>query len=207
MSDKLIALFPTTLLVTKYEDDFKKEFKYIRELEYADQQITGVFRSKDSYLMKHPELSKLKEFFLEGLDKYASSILGTDKKLSITQAWVQRNVYQSFTHDHSHANSIVSGVFYFRNEKHAGISFNKSTIDRIVLPKVKNHRLNSEAWHFEPLSGELILFPSQTRHSVTPNVKKESRYSLSFNSFCFDELGVQSMSTHLKIKGNDGPRL
>ena len=49
MSDKLIALFPTTLLVTKYEDDFKKEFKYIRELEYEEQQITGVFRSKNSY--------------------------------------------------------------------------------------------------------------------------------------------------------------
>ena len=92
MSDKLIALFPTTLLVTKYEADFKKEFKYIRGLEYDKQQITGVFRSKDSYLMKHPELSKLKEFFLEGLDKYTTSILGTDKKLSITQAWVQRNI-------------------------------------------------------------------------------------------------------------------
>jgi len=207
MSDKLIGLFPTTLLVTKYEEDFKKEFKYIRELEYENQQITGVFRSKDSYLMNHPQLSKLKEFFLEGLDKYASSILGTDKKLSITQAWVQRNIQNSFTHEHTHPNSMISGVFYFRNEKHAGISFNKNIIDRIVLPKVKNHRLNSEAWHFQPESGELILFPSQTRHSVPPNIKKESRYSLSFNSFCFDELGVESFSTHLKIKGNNGPRL
>ena len=83
MSDKLVGLFPTTLLVTKYEEDFKKEFKYIRQLEYEKQQITGVFRSTDSYLMKHPELSKLKEFFLEGLDKYTASILGTDKKLWI----------------------------------------------------------------------------------------------------------------------------
>jgi len=206
MSDKLIALFPTTLLVTKYEGDFKKEFKYIRELEYDKQQITGVFRSTDSYLMRHPELFKLKEFFLEGLDKYATSILGTDKKLSITQAWVQRNVHHSFTHEHSHPNSIVSAVFYFRNEKHAGITFTKNTIDRMVLSKVKNHRLNSEAWNFQPESGELILFPSQTKHSVPPNVKEESRYSLSFNSFCFDELGLESMSTHLKIKDNDGPR-
>jgi len=206
MSDKLIALFPTTLLVTKYEGDFKKEFKYIRQLEYEKQQITGVFRSKDSYLMKHPELSKLKEFFLEGLDKYTASILGTDKKLSITQAWIQRNVHHSLTHEHTHPNSIVSGVFYFRNEKHAGISFNKAVIDRIMLPRVKNHRLNSDSWHFEPESGELILFPSSTRHSVPPNVKEESRYCISFNSFCFDELGDQSLSTHLNIKDHDGSR-
>ena len=206
MSDKLIALFPTTLLVTKFEADFKKEFKYIRGLEYDKQQITGVFRSKDSYLMKHPELSKLKEFFLEGLDKYTTSILGTDKKLSITQAWVQRNIKSSFTHEHTHPNSIVSGVFYSRNDKHAGISFNKAVIDRIMLPRVKNHRLNSDSWHFEPESGELILIPSSTRHSVPPNVKEDSRYCISFNSFCFDELGVPSLSTHLNIKDNDGPR-
>jgi len=206
MSDKLIGLFPTTLLVTKYAEDFKKEFKYIRALEYEDQQITGIFRSKDSYLMKHPQLSKLKEFFLEGLDKYTASILGTDKKLSITQAWVQRNVRSSFAHEHTHPNSIVSGVFYFRNDKHAGISFNKNMLDRIMLPRIKNHRLNSDSWHFEPESGELILFPSATRHSVPPNVKEESRYSLAFNSFCFDELGVKSLSTHLNIKESDGPR-
>ena len=206
MSDKLVALFPTTLLVTKYEGDFKKEFKYIRGLEYDNQQITGVFRSKDSYLMKHPELSKLKEFFLEGLDKYTTSILGTDKKLSITQAWVQRNIKHSFTHEHTHPNSIISGVFYFRNDKHAGIAFNKAAIDRLMLPRVKHHRLNSDSWQFQPQSGELILFPSSARHSVPPNVKDESRYSLSFNSFCFDELGVQSLSTHLNIKDNDGPR-
>ena len=75
-----------------------------------------------------------------------------------------------------------------------------------MLPRIKNHRLNSDSWHFEPESGELILFPSSTRHSVPPNVKEESRYCLAFNSFCFDELGVKSLSTHLNIKENDGPR-
>ena len=49
MSDKLIALFPTTLLVTKYEADFKKEFKYIRGLEYDKQQITGSLLQSGSF--------------------------------------------------------------------------------------------------------------------------------------------------------------
>ena len=71
--DTLIQIFPTSLLVCTYKDDFKKEFKYIRNLEYKGQQITGAFRTQDSYVLKHPELSKIKEFILESLDKYTNS--------------------------------------------------------------------------------------------------------------------------------------
>ena len=56
----LLMIFPTTLFVRSYKEDFKKEFKYIRNLEYQGQQVTGAFRSTDSYLLKHPELSKIK---------------------------------------------------------------------------------------------------------------------------------------------------
>ena len=45
---ELIMIFPTTILLVKNKEDFKKEFKYIRNLDYDDQQLTGVFRSKDS---------------------------------------------------------------------------------------------------------------------------------------------------------------
>jgi len=198
--DTLISIFPTSLLVCTYKDDFKKEFKHIRNLEYTDQQVTGVFRSKDSYLMKHPELSKIKEFLLESLDKYTNLIVKTKQKASITQAWVQRNPYGSFTHEHTHANSLISGVFYFRNDDHAAITFTVDTVARI-RPQIETYtRLNAESFTFKPLSGDVILFPSGLRHSVPPNPKKESRYSLAFNSFSFTELGTEAGSTHLTFK-------
>jgi uncharacterized protein (TIGR02466 family) len=196
----LLMIFPTTLFVRSYKEDFKKEFKYIRNLEYQGQQVTGAFRSTDSYLLKHPELSKIKEFILESLDMYADTVLGTKQRLSITQGWIQRNPYGSFTHEHTHANSLVSGVFYFRNEEHASITFTKNEPNRIRAPIHKHTRLNSDAFQFKPLSGDVILFPSGLRHSVPVNVKQESRYCLAFNAFCFNELGVEGESTHLTFK-------
>ena len=56
--DTLIQLFPTSLLIRSYKEDFKKEFKYIRKIDYKGQQVTGAFRSQDSYILKRPELSK-----------------------------------------------------------------------------------------------------------------------------------------------------
>jgi uncharacterized protein (TIGR02466 family) len=162
--------------------------------------VTGAFRSTDSYLLKHPELSKIKEFILESLDIYADTVLGTKQRLSITQGWIQRNPYGSFTHEHTHANSLVSGVFYFRNEEHASITFTKNEPNRIRAPIHKHTRLNSDAFQFKPLSGDVILFPSGLRHSVPVNVKQESRYCLAFNAFCFNELGVEGESTHLTFK-------
>tara|TARA_Y100001951_G_scaffold85653_1_gene75681 strand:- start:81 stop:716 length:636 start_codon:yes stop_codon:yes gene_type:complete len=198
--DTLVSIFPISLLVCTYKEDFKKEFKYVRTLEYKGQQVTGAFRSNDSYLLKHPPLSKIKEFILESLDKYTDLIMKTKQKASITQAWMQRNPYGSFTHEHTHANSLISGVFYFRNEDHAAITFTKDTVARI-RPSIHTYtRLNSESFTFKPLSGDVILFPSGLRHSVPVNTKKESRYSLAFNSFSFSELGAEDNSTHLTFK-------
>ena len=196
---QLIMIFPTTILLVKNKEDFKKEFKYIRNLDYDDQQLTGVFRSKDSYLMKHSELSNLNKFFQLALDTYANQVMGTKSKLEITQAWVQRNIKNSFTHDHVHPNSIISGVFYFRNDDHAGISFSKDTIDRIALPKYTQTKLNSESFMLYPKSGDLVLFPSNIRHGVPINTKEDSRYCLAFNTFHFGELGSRAGSTHLII--------
>jgi len=161
----LICIFPTNLLVSEYPHDFKKEFKFIREIEYDNQQITGVFRSKDTYILRRPELENLKKFFYGSLNTYCESVIGTKHRVNITQSWIQRNGRGSFTHEHTHPNSIIS-----------------------------------ESFTFNPKPGELILFPSHLRHNVLINPKEESRYSLAFNTFCFEELGTKESLTHLNIK-------
>ena len=50
------------------------------------------------------------------------------------------------------------------------------------------------------VSGELILFPSNLRHSVPVNHGEEERISLSFNTFSIDALGSKESLTHLDIR-------
>ena len=72
--DELLQIFPTPVLITKYEEDISEETKYIENLEYLSQKDNKNFKSKDSYLMKH-EVFKIFCVYLFKLCKIKSLIL------------------------------------------------------------------------------------------------------------------------------------
>ena len=111
--DELLQIFPTPILITKYDGDISEETKYIENLEYKDQKENKNFRSKDSYLFKHEPLNKIKNFCGESLTKYTEKILNSKQRLVITQCWTNKNPPGAKHHEHVHPNSIVSGVFFF----------------------------------------------------------------------------------------------
>ena len=106
-----------------------------------------------------------------------------------------------YKRQHVHPNSIISGVFYFRQSKTLPpIQFSKSVQDGIKLNPEKYNILNSETFLLPMTDGELVLFPSSLRHSVPLNKGNEERYSMSFNTFSIDELGSRDSLTHLNIR-------
>jgi len=199
--DELLQIFPIPVLITKYEPSIEEEFKFIENLRYVEQKENKNFKSDDTYLLKHKELSKIKDFINTSLNKYTQNILQTKQRLVVTQAWTNRNPPNSKHHEHVHPNSIISGVFYFRQSKTLPpIQFNKSVQDGIKLNPEKYNQLNSETFLLPMTDGELVLFPSSLRHSVPINRGNETRYSMSFNTFSIDELGSRDSLTHLNIR-------
>ena len=199
--DELLQIFPIPVLITKYEPSIEEEFKFIENLRYVEQKENKNFKSDDTYLLKHKELSKIKDFINTSLNKYTQNILQTKQRLVVTQAWTNRNPPNSKHHEHVHPNSIISGVFYFRQSKTLPpIQFNKSVQDGIKLNPEKYNQLNSETFLLPMTDGELVLFPSSLRHSVPINRGNETRYSMSFNTFSIDELGSRDSLTHLNLK-------
>ena len=69
-----------------------------------------------------------------------------------------------------------------------------------IFNEILLSELNSETFLLPMVDGELVLFPSSLRHSVPFNKGNETRYSMSFNTFCIDELGSRDSLTHLNIK-------
>ena len=199
--DELLQIFPSPVLITKYEHSIEEEFKFIKNLRYIEQKANGNFKSDDTYLLKHKELSKIKDFFYESLKKFTQNIIQTKQRLVVTQAWTNRNPPHSTHHEHVHPNSLISGVFYFRQSKTLPpIQFSKSIQESFKLNPEKYNQLNSETFLLPMTDGELVLFPSSLRHSVPVNKGNEERYSLSFNTFCIDELGSKESLTHLNLK-------
>jgi len=199
--DELLQIFPMPILITKYGNSIDDEFKFIEKLRYIEQKENGNFKSDDTYLLKHKELVLIKNFIYESLNKFTEQILMTKQKLVVTQCWTNRNPPHSKHHEHMHPNSIISGVFYFKQSKTLPpIQFSKAIQDSFKLNPEKYNQLNSETFLLPMVDGELVLFPSSLRHAVPINKGNDTRYSMSFNTFCIDELGSKNNLTHLNIK-------
>ena len=199
--DELLMVFPTPVQIYKYEDSIEKELKYIEDIEWLPQVANGNFKTKDSYLTKHESLKGITSFFKECIDDYCNTIINSEQRLAITQLWGNRNPKGSKHHEHVHPNSILSGVFYLRQDpKLPPIQFSKSNQHGMKLDPRKYNHYNAETFLLPCTSGELILFPSNLRHSVPTNMGEEERISLSFNTFSIDALGSEENLTHLDIR-------
>ena len=196
--EQVLQFFPTPALITKYPDTIEEEFEFIQNLEYGEKgSENGNTQTRDTYLLKHKELSKSKDFIYESLNKFTVGIWKTKQKLIITQSWCNKNLSNTEHPVHHHANSLVSGVFYFKQDiTMPPIQF--SRVDRQpLMPKIEeNNIFNSQQIMFPMEDGELIIFPSNVWHAVLPNKSKNPRYSMSFNTFA-NELGWQENFTYL----------
>ena len=201
MKEELLQIFPTPILITKYEGDLSKELKYIDNLPYKEVKVNANFKSQDTYLLEIEELKNIKNFFYDSLNKYTKNILQSDQRLVITQCWTNKNPPGSKHHEHVHPNSILSGVFYLKQDKTLPpIQFAKTIQHAMKLSPKKYNNLNSETFLLPCVDGELLLFPSNLKHSVPTNMGKEARISLSFNTFSVDTLGSKDSLTHLDIR-------
>ena len=199
--DELLMVFPTPVQIYKYENSIEKELKHIENIEWTPQVANGNFKTKDSYLTKHESLKGITSFFKECIDDYCNTIINSEQRLVITQLWGNRNPKGSKHHEHVHPNSIISGVFYLRQDpKLPPIQFSKSNQESMKLDPRKYNNYNAETFLLPCISGELILFPSNLRHSVPMNLGEEERISLSFNTFSIDALGSEENLTHLDIR-------
>ena len=199
--DELLMVFPTPVQIYKYEDSIEKELKHVEGIEWKQQVANANFKTKDSYLTKHEQLKDLTSFFKECIDDYCNTIINSEQRLVITQLWGNRNPKGSKHHEHVHPNSIISGVFYLRQDpKLPPIQFSKSNQEAMKLDPRKYNTYNAETFLLPCTSGELILFPSNLKHSVPVNMGEEERISLSFNTFSVDALGSEENLTHLDIR-------
>ena len=201
MKEELLQIFPTPLLITKYEGDLSKEIKYVDSLPYTEQKANANFKSQDTYLLEIEELKNIKNFMYESLNRFTKNISQSEQRLVITQCWANKNPPGSKHHEHVHPNSILSGVFYLRQDKTLPpISFAKTNQHAMKLDPKKYNNLNSETFLLPCVAGELLLFPSNLKHSVPLNLGKEARLSMSFNTFSVDTLGSEESLTHLDIR-------
>ena len=198
---ELVELFSTPLLISKYPKDLSKELSHVKNIKLRNQtNQTLSTQSLDTFILDKSEFKEISEFINSILKFYMRNILKCKDELIITQSWLNVTKKEQLHHDHFHPNSIISGVFYLRNDKnHPPIQFRRPSVFGFQLEAIENNNFNSETYLLPADSGELLLFPSSLYHSVLCNKTDEDRVSIAFNTFAKKSLGSIDNLTYLPI--------
>ena len=205
---EVLQIFPTTVHISKYENDITEELKFVKNIEYKSNGGAGEnarrfesfkgsnknYISKNAYILKEKELKNISTFIQKQLDFYTKEIMFSDDKLIPTISWCNKNPQGSRHHEHRHPNSIISGVFYFAPTKPAPLHLTKSNLPEFEFNVKKWNPVNSSVFILNINVGELVLFPSSIKHSVAVNEDSEERISLSFNTFSTSLGSVEALT-------------
>lgn len=197
----IFPLFPTPIGFFEYEGDFSKEL-----LNFVDTAEThnnmGNTTSNNKYVLREKEFEELKTFIDSSVDEYFKSTYAPkhDVRLEITQSWLNYSKTGEWHHKHSHANSLVSGVFYINtNIDSDKIIFSKKYYNDMQIYTEDYNEYNSQTWWFPVNKNLLVLFPSTLEHHVDPVADNETRISLAFNTFPKGYIGNEKNLTALHL--------
>ena len=195
-------LFPTPIYMSNIDRTFTKQ-----ELQFVDNQKnkcsknSGNINTKDNYILNRKEFKNIKKFLDQCCKDYLEKIISPKNniELYITQSWLNYTEENQYHHQHSHPNSVVSGVFYFDCDKENDkIKFTNPRGYQQIVPEIEKYNLwNSNTWWFALETGQLVMFPSSTIHQVETKKGNNTRISLAFNTFYKGTLGLNSNLTEL----------
>ena len=195
---EITSIFATPIYIINY-GNVDKELELIKQMSFAESDLNFNQSTEDTYILNKVEFSPLKEFLLINLKVYAQTVLESPEELYITQSWANRIKKGMILPEHIHQNSIVSGVLHLSKEEGLpSIQFSKPVFDSVILQRNKFNLFNSTCMNVSVKPGNLILFPSNVRHSVPINTHPKERYSLSFNTFA-KTLGSEKDLTFVKF--------
>ena len=173
-------LFPTNIFI---KENFYQNYKDIENAVRKD------YNLNTPYWQSKPDLYKRREYehFTKCVLSFTAEIL--DKMsyvydgFRVTDMW--SNVLKpGETHKpHTHANNLLSGVYYPYAEKTSGIIFmDPRPQASVIKPNMKEILMdNCDVYEYDSNTNKIIVFPSWLQHFVPINNSKTDRVSIAWN--------------------------
>ena len=124
-------------------------------------------------------MNRIEQFFIDEVMPF-HGLNPSECKLNINNSWGNINDYSAWNAPHLHNGCWYSGVFYVHADGDEGRISMIDTHQKVAADFPHSPRTPT-AEYFEPMTGEVILFPSGLMHMVEPNPTNKERYSISFN--------------------------
>lgn len=191
------GLFPTPVAYFK-TFVLNEEKDFILNLEQRPN--IGNTTSKDSFLLRAPEMQRIAAEINKSLNEYMRAVFAPKFDVSpyITQSWANFTRPGQHHHKHAHPNSFISGCLYVSASADR-IYFFRDGYRQIKVPTDDFNVYNSESWWLEVNEGDIVLFPSSLTHMVETLGDKDTRISIAFNTFLRGNVGDPNELTLLEI--------
>lgn len=198
------SLFPTPVYENNLPRQFtKQEIDYVLECQKFYTMNYGNTTSSNNYVLDEDPMVDIKNFIMFCVREYMTNIVDSnfDIGIRISQSWFNYSRPGQSHHKHAHPNSFISGVLYLNADpKEDKIVFHKNdTMYNLNVPSKNMCDFNSENVWINNKTGKLLIFPSKLEHSVPATTSKETRISLSFNTFLVGDIGDERSLTGLRL--------
>lgn len=108
----------------------------------------------------------------------------SSSEYNCTEAWFNESIEHQFQEFHTHANHIISAVYYLKAPEGSGdiVFRDPKQPDMMPLKNVREQNdLTFGATSYNPTENSLIIFRSYVPHMVKPGKNKTGRISVAFN--------------------------
>ena len=191
--ENIFSAFPVPLGFHTLSVDNYEIVNYMDKLDYYENLGTaGAYTNSDILLSRNrkvlDDLPELKSIFTEKINYHIREVYKWNVDFQFTKSWVTKAHTGGFSHEHRHANNLLSGCYYPFGDKEFNIMFKSPLPYSWDIPSdVPEEPIDSvfaaKQIKFVATDNLLIIFPSYLKHKVMPNNSNDIRYSLAFNVF------------------------
>ena len=166
-------------------NDFKEDlvdylYDYSSKNESVSASNIGGWQS-NSFMYREPSFKPFRDLMWNTLEPYLLHIgnqikqMGNSPNIELYNVWFNINGTDTLNMMHTHPHSLYSGVMWIKAPEDCG---------NLVLVDPSAHNVFGivpTQYEFQPLEGNVVVFPSHVPHYVQPNKSDEDRISVSFN--------------------------
>ena len=181
--DNLRLLFGTPILQTSAAVH-PRTLEFVKSQKFTNH--GNGYMTAENFL-EYSEMQSVKNYITQKVKEYLYGDCGISREIipELVTSWVNLHKKGDWGQQHSHYNSVVSGVWYLDTTPESGEFIihpdNKLFGNLLDLPRRVYNEFNGDQYAFTPQNGDLLLFPSNMKHSVTSNNSDKERLSLAFN--------------------------
>lgn len=182
-----------------FKTEIMTDMVVLEKIEWARNYTNEI--SKSTNVLDLPEHAALRGEVEKALGEYFYGVMGAQDyvKMRITESWFNRTVKGESHHRHWHPNSLYSSIVYLDGDPESGHTcFLTSNYDTIEYDIKDANLYNSRTWSYGGKKGDILIFPSNVEHYVTPYEGDKPRITLSFNTFVNGTVNNNKL-THLEL--------